>query len=491
MARKLVVCCDGTWNRERADTNVHRAYRHLAIAAGVPVDATRRLADGAGADADCRICQGRTAAGEEVHLLYQRGVGTSFGQLLSGGAAGVGLSGNVRSAYHFLAHRFEPGSELYLLGFSRGAYTARSLAGLVGRSGLLERPSEQQVLRLYLDEYVTEGGVQDRPEGMTAGAALAWIRERLGELLGIGLAGLQRHREVPIRFLGVLDTVGALGIPVPKAARLNEPLVGFHDTRLGPRVEHAVQALAVDERRGPYRPTLWTAPAGEAAMPPGRSCLQVWFPGVHSDIGGGYPERGVGDLTLDFLMRRAVEAGLLVDPARPLPPVDLADPLPPQHESFEAFWRKASAIIADGGEPRAIPTGPFAGPDGAPLEVLGRQMLHPALVDRLGQRVRVLEEGAAARSIDYRPPGVPWSADEIDCGRAPLARFRERAGLRLPATEPAELDGRPCTIRDVSPCGWRVEMDAPPARGARVRLAGRGAEVVWAAGRQAGLRLVA
>lgn len=491
MATKLVVCCDGTWNRERTDTNVRRLYRHLATAAGVPVDAAGRLAEREGADRDCRICEGRTAAGERVRLLYQRGVGTSFGQILTGGALGVGLSGNVRSAYHFLAHAFEPGAEIYLFGFSRGAFTARSLAGFIGRCGLLERPSEAQIARLWIDEYMTESGVRQRPEGMSAREALDWLKQKLGDLAGVGLAGLPRHRTVPIRFVGVFDTVGAIGVPIPRAARLAEPIVGFHDTSLGGHVEHAVQALAIDERRGPYQPTLWTAPAGAAALPEGRTCLQVWFPGVHSDVGGGYPERGIGDLALDFVMRRAVEAGLLVDPARPLPPVDLSDPLPPQHESFDRFWRKVSEPFADGGRPRRIPTGPFAGPDGTDLEVLGRLMLHPSLVDRLGQRVRVLEEGEPPRTIDYRPPAVPWAASDIREGRAPVPLFRERAELRLPVAEPSELDGRPCTIRDRSGRGRRIEMDAPPPAGSRVRLAGSPARVVWSRGRMAGLALVA
>ena len=96
---------------------------------------------------------------------------------------------------------------------------------------------------------------------------------------------------------------------------VNEPIVGFHDTTLGDTVEHAVQALAVDEKRGPYVPTLWTQAADAAALA-GQSVLQVWFPGVHSDIGGGYGDKGIGDITWDFMMRQAARHGLVIDSDR-------------------------------------------------------------------------------------------------------------------------------------------------------------------------------
>jgi len=120
--------------------------------------------------------------------------------------------------------------------------------------------------------------------------------------LGDDISTMPRHAGVKIRFIGVYDTVGALGVPLSVATEVNEPIIGFHDTTLGDMVEHAVQALAVDEKRGPYMPTLWTQAANAAALA-GQSVLQVWFPGVHSDIGGGYGNKGIGDITLDFMMR--------------------------------------------------------------------------------------------------------------------------------------------------------------------------------------------
>ncbi len=182
--------------------------------------------------------------------------------------------------------------------------------------------------------------------------------------------------------------------------------MAFHDTSLGDVVEHAVQALAADERRGPYVPALWTQRAGGALLA-GQSVLQAWFPGVHSDIGGGYDDKGIGKITLDFMMKQAARHGLVIDPARPTPPVDL-DQLPPQHESFDEHWQRLAgrlALIPE--QVRAI--GPTViGPDGATLKVAGRVCLHPSLVNRLGQRYVVIldEKKPETREGVYQPTNV-------------------------------------------------------------------------------------
>ena len=116
--------------------------------------------------------------------------------------------------------------------------------------------------------------------------------------LGGDVAALPTHGDVKIKFISVYDTVGALCVPIAAAARVSEPIVGFHNTTLGDTVEHPVQALAVDEKRGPYVPALWTQ-AADAVTFAERSVLQVWFPGVHSDIGDGYHNKGIGNVTWD------------------------------------------------------------------------------------------------------------------------------------------------------------------------------------------------
>jgi uncharacterized protein (DUF2235 family) len=401
MARKLVVCCDGTWNTPRNETNVFRTYRFLRERLGAPAEVSQKNG--------VTTCGGRAGDGTEVLLFYDRGIGTDWFSRMAGGAAGVGLSDNVRDAYHFLGHNFVPDSEIYVFGFSRGAYTARSLCGFIKAAGLLERPSVKDVWRAYVDCYATGRGIIARPGGWSLDSARDWLVARAGDAvgrLGDDVSSLPRHAGVKIRFIGVYDTVGALGVPLAAAATVNEPIVGFHDTTLGDTVEHAVQALAVDERRGPYVPTLWTQAANAAALA-GQSVLQVWFPGVHSDVGGGYSDKGIGNITWDFMMRQAVSRGLVIDPGQPTPALTL-DSLPAQHESFDKTWQDLSAKL------KLVPEGvrgvgaTTRGPRGETLTVATRVCLHPSLVGRLGKRcVSILDERQnLRREGDYRPTNV-------------------------------------------------------------------------------------
>jgi uncharacterized protein (DUF2235 family) len=402
MARKLVVCCDGTWNTPRNETNVFRTYRFLCERLGSPTEVSQK--DGV------TTCAGRAADGTEVVLFYDRGIGTDWFSRLVGGAAGVGLSDNVRDAYYFLGHNFEPGSEIYIFGFSRGAYTARSLCGFLKAAGLIVKPSVKTVWRAYMDLYATAPRIVARPKGWSVDRVRGWLVERAGDAVGrLGgddVATMPRHAGVKVRFIGVYDTVGALGVPLTGATVVNEPIVGFHDTALGDTVEHAVQALAVDERRGPYVPTLWTQ-AVDAALLAGQSVLQVWFPGVHSDVGGGYGDKGIGNITWDFMMRQAARHGLVIDPAQPTPTVDL-QPLPAQHESFDDKWKTLSTRLG------LVPEGVRAvgvkvvGPHGEALTAAGEVRLHPSLVSRFGRRcVTILDEGKNQRQEgEYRPTNV-------------------------------------------------------------------------------------
>ena len=244
MSKRLVVCCDGTWNTpdQQQPTNVTKIA--LAVAS---------------ADDD----------GLEQRVFYHRGVGSRPGDRIRGGAFGYGLSRNVRDAYRFLVHNYEPGDELFFFGFSRGAFTVRSLAGLVRNCGILRRSESRRIADAY-----------------------ALYRGRANATKPNGVESVLFRRsysyEPRIRFIGVWDTVGALGIPVtglPVARWLNRRW-GFHDTDLSSHVDAAYQALAIDEQRGPFRPTLWTQ---QDHAPKTQVVQQVWFSGVHCDIGGGNP----------------------------------------------------------------------------------------------------------------------------------------------------------------------------------------------------------
>jgi hypothetical protein len=256
--KRLIVCCDGTWNDADSAgefTNVVRMARAI-----LPADVR--------------------AGGEMPQIVYyQSGVGTGADlvQRVLGGSVGLGLSRNVREAYSFIAANYCPADEIFLFGFSRGAYTARSVAGLIGYAGLLQKTD--------LDDF-----------------ALAWEGYRLKNQPGqpdVLMHFPLRYRDVPVKCIGVWDTVGELGIP----GHLDEiftQFYQFHDTTLGPHVENAFHALALDERRSDFAPTLWIQ-SPEARVAGTQKLLQVWFPGVHSNVGGGYSEHGLSDVALAWM----------------------------------------------------------------------------------------------------------------------------------------------------------------------------------------------
>jgi hypothetical protein len=305
--RHLVVCCDGTWNTAEqrhegvpTPTNVVRIYHALD-------------------ESDTQL------------RYYHPGVGTEpgFVDRLSGGGLGAGLASNIKSAYSWLALTYQPGDAICLFGFSRGAYTVRSLAGMLSTCGLADTltalaPAERwaEIDRLYSEVYRPTCARPGRPPP---------------------------YPQVPIRFLGVWDTVGSLGIP-DSLGMLNlfdaDDRHRFHDTRLNPLIEHARHAVALDERRGPFTPTLWTS--GTPAPDEDRRIRQVWFPGDHRDVGGGRLQTGLSDAALQWMIDEASACTALsfrkeiLDQIQPNP----ADVL---HDSCTGFYLHLSPT------PRAVP----------------------------------------------------------------------------------------------------------------------------------------
>ena len=276
MPKRLVVCCDGTWNRPdqlddgiAAPTNVSK----LALAVARHDD-----------------------AGVEQVVRYVRGVGTRRFERIRGGAFGVGLSRNVREAYRFIVENYEPGDELFFFGFSRGAFTARSAVGLVRNSGVLRREHAEPDRRGL--PALPRPRRPQRPTGIDA----EMFRR------------MYSHPDADIHFVGVWDTVGSLGIPID-GFRL--PVLSkrwsFHDTTLSSHVRAAYHAIAIDERRGPFKPTLWRA-AGATLQD--QTLEQVWFAGVHCDVGGGYSDSSLGEIPLLWMVDRARANGLAFDPER-------------------------------------------------------------------------------------------------------------------------------------------------------------------------------
>jgi len=295
--KRLVLCCDGTWNNADQASN------------GVPCP-TNVLGTA------FRVAK---RAGEILQIVfYEQGVGTgNLIDRLSGGAFGEGLADNIYDAYRFLIANYESGDEIFLFGFSRGAFTVRSLGGLIRKSGILKRDAVSryhEALQLY------------RRSDCHPNDDLAVEFRRQHSVTGAD--------DVPVRFVGVWDTVGALGIPLRGLRSLTRTKYQFHDTQLSRCVQSAFHALAIDEHRFPFEATLW-----EYAPKEGQTIEQVWFSGAHSDVGGGYPQPGHSNIALNWMLEKAKGCGLALDElalkAYPLH----QDPLEPLHNSMRLWYR--------------------------------------------------------------------------------------------------------------------------------------------------------
>jgi uncharacterized protein (DUF2235 family) len=296
--KKLVVCADGTWN---TDDDTDHGFP-------CPTNVTKIARALLPADKD----------GVPQVVRHIDGVGSQVGIKVRGGAIGRGLFHNVLAGYRFLCQNYEEGDQLFLFGFSRGAYTARSLAGLIRNSGILKRGQEShedKAIGLYRD-YAPETA----PDGEEA------VRFRAAH-----------SHDSDVEFIGVWDTVGALGIPgLDGRFRI---LKGFdwqfHDVSLSAKIKNAFHALAIHEHRTEFLPTLWEK---KEDAPAGQVLEQVWFSGVHADVGGGYPETGLSDVTLRWMMDKAEEHGKLAFDYNPL--INFRpDPRAKGHDSFGAFYR--------------------------------------------------------------------------------------------------------------------------------------------------------
>ena len=295
MPKRLVVCCDGTWNTADEKDSQGRPC---------PTNVSKLS----------RIVAARDGRGCEQKVFYDSGVGTGVMDRLRGGAFGWGLSANIKDAYRFLIATYDPGDEMFFFGFSRGAYTARSAVGLIRNCGLLKREGADKLDDAY--------ALYRRRDDASHPDATEATQFR------------QRFALVPrVKFIGVWDTVGALGIPIDGLNWLNKPSQ-FHDVKLSKIVQFAYQALAIDERRKPFEPAIWERQDHTTDQ----TVEQVWFPGVHSDVGGGYAVCGLSDVPLAWMMAKAEACGLAFDKVGR---GDLCqpDPLAEIHDSMTWFYR--------------------------------------------------------------------------------------------------------------------------------------------------------
>jgi uncharacterized protein (DUF2235 family) len=257
------------WHLERP----HRADQRVQI---VP-DADRRGAAGRGKWTD-PFASGENS--EELIAFYLQSIGNGGrSQGLLGGTQGIGLHDSMIDAYLLISQVYQRGDKIWLFGFSRGAWAARSLGAFIARSGLIPAADAD------------DDSAADQAEKI-------WLNYKEDRGKKRGGRFWRHHDETPIRMIGVWDTVGELGVPVFNGLRLVDRdelrFLKFSDCELSPRVEHARQALAIDEERADFVPTLWDEREG---------IKQVWFPGAHADVGGGYENRGLSDIALEWMMQ--------------------------------------------------------------------------------------------------------------------------------------------------------------------------------------------
>lgn len=293
----------------------------------------------------------------EQIAFYDRGLGTGW-RKLTGKATGVGISRNIRECYEFIFDNFEAGDKIYLFGFSRGAATVRSLSGFIHLFGMLPKSRPELIRQAYKIYKIRDAAERE-----------AKARDFV-----------ERHHTMwtRIEFLGAWDTVAALGIPlsfvndlIDKIPMLNHK---FHDFRLSECVGNAYHALAIDDERKTFHPTLWDPELRER-----QTMRQVWFCGMHTDVGGGYPEPGLSDIALDWMLGKAKKHGLKIYARHTIKIDGNADGF--MHDSRGSFFKRLYRRKARSW----------------PVETHGKPVVHESVPNRKRNRHNEAE-----------PPYAPW-----------------------------------------------------------------------------------
>ncbi len=250
--------------------------------------------------------------------FYDKGLGTGW-RKATGNIAGRGFSKNVIQCYEFIFQNFEHDDKIFLFGFSRGAATVRSLAGFIHLFGILPRSRSELIKEAWKIYKIKDAKTR---------------KERADEFVS-----LNHTMWANVQFLGVWDTVAALGIPNTRIDRVINWLIphGFHDFNLSESVRHACHALAVDDVRKTFHPVLF-----EPDLKEDQTLRQVWFMGMHTDVGGGYIEKELSAIVLEWMVQHAVRHGLYIyKPKRRESPICLPDPNGKMHNSRDKFWKRA------------------------------------------------------------------------------------------------------------------------------------------------------
>ena len=344
MARQIVFCADGTWNGPTDDattTDIDGTAQNDTALKDGETNVVKLFENLEGQEAGTQALQNETelmcrdAAGTLVQAAkYIHGVGDTRNPIMKvlGGVFGAGVVARIIRGYTFISRVYEPGDAIHIVGFSRGAYTARALAGMISAVGLLD---------------ASKYDPDNKSAAYVRGFA-AWLKckgivfrgdKKLSSLLNtiMGLAGGVVARatlrsgdlvpRVPIKSVAVWDTVGSMGIPnYVQGAR--KDFFSFVDTKLSRAVEFGFHAMALDEQRRDFPVTRWDKDS---------RVEQMWFIGAHADVGGGYvqSESGLSDLALDWMTLKLASAGVrfVKLPSGPPDPAHLS-------QAFHTPWTK-------------------------------------------------------------------------------------------------------------------------------------------------------
>ena len=312
MSKNIVFCADGTWNgpgeadhddKAAPATNVFKLFLNLG---GTDAPGSVLLAK-----EQERVLTGADGSPQQV-AKYLDGVGDSDNFLVKmlGGTLGAGLITRIVRGYTYISRNYVAGDRIFIVGFSRGAYTARALAGMIAAKGLLDASKIDPADKT--NAYRSGAAVWYAYRHAALEASTNWLgllEETVIDLPGFFLRPPPADHLIaaPMEAVAVWDTVGALGIPEFTRSMVRVDVFRFADTQLSPLVHHGLQAIAVDERRSDFTPTFWDAAP---------RITQVLFPGAHADVGGGYPttatESGLSDRALQWMTGELAKLGVLL-----------------------------------------------------------------------------------------------------------------------------------------------------------------------------------
>jgi len=387
MAKSIIFCADGTWNGPAQDdgdrpgdpaSNVFHLYCCLA-GEDVIDPAVYRAAD-----EQERVLKAPDGSRLQV-AKYLHGVGDSQNFLVKalGGALGAGVITRIVRGYTFLSRNYEPGDRITIVGFSRGAYTARALAGLVGSKGLLDAAKhdladKEEAYRLGCAAWSDyRSAICARP-GRNWVQAMEGVLDHLPRFFGYG-PKVHYVADVEIHAVAVWDTVGALGIPAYQADNCRLDVFRFCDDVLGAKVHHGLHAVSIDDQRADFTPTLW--------KPDPARIVQMLFPGAHADVGGGYTrersESGLSDGALKWMIEELQALGVQFRAELPIDIEPIADA--PAHQP----WLNLPWTLS--------PRQPRAGLSGLPA--------HPSYYERLGKDV--FDDPSLTERRRYGPQNGP------------------------------------------------------------------------------------